>query len=477
MLRLYNTLTRKKQAFKPLEAGKVKLYTCGPTVYDYAHIGNFRAYVAQDLLKRYLVYRGYKVTHIMNLTDVDDKTIKGSRTRGASLKQYTESFAKAFFEDMQLLDMLPADRYTKATEHVKEMVELIKSLMEKGFAYRGQDHSVYFSIAKFKDYGKFANLDLKQLQPSGRVKHDTYTKETISDFALWKAWDADDGEVFWETELGKGRPGWHIECSAMSMHYLGHTLDIHAGGIDLVFPHHQNEIAQSECSTGKRFANYWFHNEHLVANGQKMSKSLGNFYTLRDLQQHDPMAIRYVLLATHYRQQLNFSLQALSAARDTIEKMRGLVRNLKSAEGQDWEGEKISSAKNSIEKIIKATKSAFTTAMDDDINIAAALSAVHEFMGKVNTLLFEKRLSSADAGACLKSIEEMDAVLGLRLMETAEEWQDIGQADSWLRGMILKREGFREQKSWQDADRIRAEIKAKGIILEDAGKGVRWRKI
>ncbi|MBI4173790.1 MAG: cysteine--tRNA ligase [Candidatus Aenigmarchaeota archaeon] len=469
MLKLYNTLARKKQAFKPMHGKQVGMYTCGPTVYDYAHIGNFRAYVSQDLLKRYLQYRGYTVRHIMNLTDVDDKTIKGARAKGISLKQHTEFYSQAFFADLATLNILPPERYTKATDHVQEMVQLVKTLLEKGAAYKGQDGSIYFSIAKFKDYGKFARLDLKALQPSGRVKHDTYTKDTVSDFALWKAWDADDGDVFWETEIGKGRPGWHIECSAMAMKHLGSTLDLHAGGIDLVFPHHQNEIAQSEAATGQRFANCWFHNEHLIVNGQKMAKSLGNFYTLRDLQDNDPMALRYALLATHYRQQLNFSMPALAAAADTIDKMREFVRNLKSAaDGSSGQAE--------AQRLVAQARSAFIAAMDDDLNIAIALAAIHRFVGQANTLLFDKKLPANDAKACLEFVAEIDAVLGLRLLESASGWQSLEQAEAWLRELIDKREQARASKNWPEADRIREEIKAKGIILEDAGTGIRWRK-
>ncbi|MEM7819165.1 MAG: cysteine--tRNA ligase, partial [Candidatus Aenigmatarchaeota archaeon] len=283
VLKLFNTLTRKKEVFKPIKKNEVRMYTCGPTVYDFAHIGNFRTYVWQDILKRWLLFKGFKVKHVMNLTDIDDKTIKGAREQGISLREFTEKYIKAFFEDSKTLNLLPADVYPRATEHIREIVELIKILIEKGYAYKGEDGSIYYDISKFKDYGKLSKLKIKELKAGARVKSDSYTKEEAYDFALWKAWDPEDGEVFFETEIGKGRPGWHIECSAMSMKYLGETFDIHTGGVDLIFPHHENEIAQSEAATGKKFVNYWLHAEHLIVEGRKMSKSLGNFYTLRDL--------------------------------------------------------------------------------------------------------------------------------------------------------------------------------------------------
>src|SRR3989338_8353872 len=307
-LKLYNTLTRKKEVFKPIKDKIVNLYTCGPTIYDYAHIGNFRAYICSDILKRYLKYKGFKVKHIMNITDVDDKTIKGANQQKISLKDYTKKYEKIFFEDIEALNIDKADVFPKATEHIKEMIDLVKKLLKNGIAYKSEDGSIYYDISKFKDYGKLSHTKIKELKEGARVNQDSYEKESANDFALWKAYHEEDGNIFWQTEIGKGRPGWHIECSAMSMKYLGSHFDIHAGGVDLVFPHHENEIAQSEAFTGKKFVNYWFHNEHLLVDGRKMSKSLGNYYTLRDLltKNYNPKAIRYLLLSTHYRQQLNF---------------------------------------------------------------------------------------------------------------------------------------------------------------------------
>jgi len=281
-LRFFNTITRKKEEFVSIEPGKVGMYTCGPTVYDYAHIGNFRTYMFEDLLRRYLEYKGYEVTQVMNITDVDDKTIAGSRAKKVSLSEYTKKYIDAFFDDLDTLNIERADFYPEATTHIKEMVELVKKLLDKGFAYRS-DGDIYFKLSSFKDYGKLSKMKLENLKIGARVGKDEYEKEEASDFALWKGWDEKDGDVFWETEIGKGRPGWHIECSAMSMKYLGEHFDIHTGGIDNMFPHHENEIAQSESATGKKFVNFWLHSLHLIVEGKKMSKSLGNIYTLRDI--------------------------------------------------------------------------------------------------------------------------------------------------------------------------------------------------
>ncbi|MFH2037523.1 MAG: cysteine--tRNA ligase, partial [Candidatus Zixiibacteriota bacterium] len=295
-LRFTNTMTREKEEFRPSENNHVRMYTCGPTVYDYAHIGNFRTYMFEDLLRRYLKYKGYKITQVMNLTDIDDKTIRDSIKLGISLDQHTAKFKKAFFEDIDLIRIERAEIYPEATKHIEEMVALVKILIEKGMAYE-VDGNYYFSIEKFKEYGKLSHVDLTGLKAGARVASDEYEKESVSDFALWKAWDENDGDVFWETELGKGRPGWHLECSAMSMKYLGATFDIHTGGVDNIFPHHENEIAQSEGATGKMFAKTWIHSKHLVVDGHKMSKSLNNFYTIKQLMEmgHSTIAIRYVL--------------------------------------------------------------------------------------------------------------------------------------------------------------------------------------
>ncbi|MCS7096397.1 MAG: cysteine--tRNA ligase [Nitrososphaerota archaeon] len=461
---LFNTLTRKKEPFVPIEKGKVKMYTCGPTVYDFAHIGNFRTFIFQDLLKRWLKYRGFNVTHVMNITDVDDKTIRNSRKKGVTLKQYTDYYMKAFFEDLKILNIERAEHYPRATDHIPEMVALIKQLMEKGYAYMGEDGSIYFDISKFKDYGKLSKLKIDELKPGVRVKVDEYGKEEVQDFALWKAWDEEDGDVYWETELGKGRPGWHVECSAMAMKYLGETIDIHSGGVDLIFPHHENEIAQSEAATGKPFARYWLHSEHLLVEGKRMSKSLGNFYTLRDLtaKGYDPMAIRFLLLSTHYRQQLNFTFDGLEAAGNAVSRLRNFVHRLLDANGRG--------CGKVIKQLMENFKKSFESAMDDDLNISVALAALFDFVRDVNKLLDEQALSRDEALDVYELMMRFNRVLGImdegifkrELPKEAEE-------------LIRKREEARKVKDWKTADQIREQLRAMGIIIEDTPQGVKWR--
>ena len=462
-LKLFNTLTRKKQIFKPIKGKEVGMYSCGPTVYDYAHIGNFRAYVCVDILKRYLKYSGYKVNHVMNITDVDDKTIRGANKEGIPLKEYSSRYEKAFFEDLETLNIDKADTYPRATEHIKEMVEIIKKLLKNKIAYTSEDGSVYFNIKKFKDYGKLSHTKISSLKEGARVKQDSYEKEEAKDFALWKAYDKEDGNVFWETDIGKGRPGWHIECSAMSMKHLGNHFDIHAGGIDLVFPHHENEIEESEASTKKKFANYWFHNEHLLVNGQKMSKSLGNFFTLRDLLQKgfNPKAIRYLLLSAHYRMQLNFTEEAVKAAENAVQRLRDFMIKIKEI--------KIGYNNKNIGKLIEKTKKDFESSMDDDLNISEALSRVFEFVKEVNTLMMEGKIGKDDAKKIIDLMSGFDKLLGI-LEEKDEELSPE------LKKLIDEREKARKEKDFAKADEIRIELKEKGIILEDTKEGVRWKK-
>jgi len=464
-IRFFNTLTRRKEAFVPVEVGKVRMYTCGPTVYDYAHIGNFRAFLFEDLLKRWLEYRGYKVTHVMNLTDVDDKTIRGSQKQQIPLEKYTEHYAKAFFEDIKALNIKPADYYPKATDHIPEMMALIKKLIQKDYAYKAPDNSIYYAIKKFKNYGKLSHIKIAELKTSARVKTDEYAKEEAQDFALWKAWTQEDGEVYWETELGKGRPGWHIECSAMSMKYLGETLDIHCGGVDNMFPHHENEIAQSEAATGKQFVNYWLHNEHLLVEGKKMAKKLGNFYTLRDLlaKGYDPTAIRYLLLSTHYRQQFNFTFEGLDSAKGAIDRLRNLVRRLHDSDGKDSE--------DKIQKLVTHVQAGFGDAMDDDLNISIALAALFDFVREVNNLLDANAVSKEEAAEVGGLLMQLDNVLGVIGKVEVEEAlpQDID-------ALVQKREAARKAKNWKEADAIRAQLKEMGIAIEDTAQGVRWHK-
>ena len=467
MLEIFNTLTRRKEVFKPINEGEVKLYTCGPTVYDFAHIGNFRTYVWQDVLKRWLKYRGFKVRHVMNVTDVDDKTIRGSRQEGISLRKFTERYTKAFFEDSKTLNILPADIFPKATEHIKEMVDLIKILTQKGYAYKAEDGSIYYAISKFKDYGKLSKLKIEELKPGARVKVDTYTKREAQDFALWKDWDPEDGDIFWETEIGKGRPGWHIECSAMSMKYLGQTFDIHTGGVDLIFPHHENEIAQSKGAVEELFVNYWLHVEHLMVEGQKMSKSLGNFYTLRDLLErgYDPRAIRYLLLSTHYRQQLNFTFQALKAAENTVQNLFDFIARLNEVE-EVRENEQ-------VDELIKESRKRFENAMDNDLNISVGLVAIFDLINEVNKLMVEDKIGMKNAKDIISLMLEFDKVLGLGLEEAIRE-EELPEE---IKEMIQKREEARKGKDWKTADEIRAKIKEIGFALEDTPEGVRWKRI
>jgi cysteinyl-tRNA synthetase len=463
-LRFFNTLTRRKEVFVPLEADKVGMYTCGPTVYDYAHIGNFRAFLFEDLLKRWLEYRGYAVTHVMNLTDVDDKTIKGSQKKHIPLKQYTEHYAKAFFEDIKKLNIKLASHYPKATCHIPEMVTLIKTLISKGYAYKSQDGSIYYAISKFKKYGKLSHTKIAELQAGARVKTDEYTKEEVQDFALWKAWTPEDGDVFWKTELGKGRPGWHIECSAMSMRYLGENFDIHCGGIDNIFPHHENEIAQSEAATGKKFVNYWLHNEHLLVEGRKMAKKLGNFYTLRDLlgKGYDPIAIRYLLLSTHYRQQFNFTFEGLDAAKGAIERLRNLVRRLQDADGKGSTGK--------VADLLRVVQADFGCAMDDDLNVSVALGSLFNFVRDVNALLNANIVSKNEADMICYLMQRLDAVLGVIGEVEREEALPKGAEE-----MIQRREKARKAKNWATADEIRVQLRNIGVVVEDTPQGVKWR--
>ncbi|MBN1386725.1 cysteine--tRNA ligase [Candidatus Woesearchaeota archaeon] len=461
--KIFNTLTREKDMFKPIVQGKVGMYTCGPTVYNFAHIGNFRAYVCSDLLRRYLEHSGHDVRHIMNLTDVDDKTIRDSQKEGVSLKEFTERYSRAFFEDIDMLNIERAHAFPKATEHIPEMVNAVKKLMADGVAYKGEDGSIYYSVAKFPDYGKLSKIRADELQAGARVKQDEYTKESARDFALWKSYDPSDGDVYWETELGKGRPGWHIECSVMSTKYLGNHFDIHCGGIDLVFPHHENEIAQAEAYSGEKFVNYWVHNEWILVDGKKMSKSLGNFYTLRDLLQkgYPAMAIRYLLLSTHYRVQLNFTLDGIEAAKSTVNRLNEFIRNLKDVK----EGEE----NPEISKDIEAARTGFNEKMDDDLNISEGLAVLFEFVRKINISIQEKRISHEDAASVIKFMQQTDKVLGVMTFEDEEMPPDLAE-------MIEKRKAARAAKDWAEADRIRDMIKEKGYIVEDSKDGFRWKR-
>lgn len=462
-LQFYNTLSRSKEEFVPLEAGKAGLYTCGPTIYNYAHIGNFRAYVFEDLLKRYLKMRGYSVRHIMNLTDVEDKLIRTCRETGQPLKEITAKFAQAFFEDLATLHVEPAEAYPAATDHIPEMVEMIQELQRRGYTYEA-DGSVYFRISSFPEYGKLSHMDLDELRSgaSGRVDNDEYATEDARDFALWKAWTAEDGEVFWETALGKGRPGWHIECSAMSVKFLGTHFDIHCGGVDNIFPHHENEIAQTCCATGDRFVNYWLHCAHLVVEGKKMSKSLGNFFTLRDLLEkgYDPLAIRWVLIATHYRQPNNFTFDALDGAVHSMQRIRDFRTRLREVRGLG----------QSLTHKVEECRAAFVRCMDDDLNISGALGAVFDLVRDVNKLLDQDEVGRDGAGAVLQLLDELDTVTGILGDGPAQE------APQAVLDLVAERQQARRNKDFARSDAIRDQLLAEGWVIEDTADGPRVKR-
>ncbi len=462
-LRLFNTLSRMKETFVPLEAGRVRMYTCGPTIYNFAHIGNFRAYMFEDLLRRHLKYRGFQVTQVMNLTDVEDKLIRTCRQTGEALKSVTDRYAKAFFEDLDTLGIERAEVYPAATDHIPEMVELIKKLRGHGHTYEANG-SIYFRLSSYAKYGQLSHMDMSQLQTgaSGRVDTDEYDAEDARDFALWKAWDEEDGDVYWETELGKGRPGWHIECSAMSMKYLGESFDIHCGGVDNMFPHHENEIAQAECATGKTFVKYWLHNAHLVVDGKKMSKSLGNFYTLRDLlaKKIDPLAIRYLLIGTHYRQPSNFTFEALDAASQALRRIRDFRIRLAELRGT---GEDLAG-------VCAACETAFAEAMDDDLNVSGALAAVFDFIRDVNKLLDEANVGADGAANALALLDRLNAVTGVLAPATeAAVPQDVLDR-------VMERQQARRNKDFARSDALRDQLLAEGWVIEDTASGPRVKR-
>jgi len=400
----------------------------------------------------------------MNITDVDDKTIKGSKRESIPLKEYTLRYAEAFFEDVKTLNIETAGYYPRATEHIAEMTALIQKLLQKGYAYRGEDGSIYFAISKFPGYGKLSHINLQELKVGLRVRQDEYAKEEAQDFALWKAWTIEDGDVFWETELGKGRPGWHIECSAMSMKYLGETFDIHCGGVDNIFPHHENEIAQSEAATGKPFVNYWLHNEHLLVEGKRMAKRFGNYYTLRDLlvKGYDPMAIRFLLLSTHYRQQFNFTLEGLEAAKSAVDRLQNFVRRLYDADGVGSNGQ--------VARLNDEIETEFGAAMNDDLNVGVAVAKLFDFLREVNALLDANAVSRREADSVIEMITGLDSALGVIGVVSAEE---VLPEDA--KALIAEREEARKSKDWKKADDIRVRLRALGVVVEDTSAGVRWR--
>lgn len=459
-MRFYNTLTRRLEEFRPIAEGRVGLYTCGPTVYDFPHIGNYRSYLFEDLVKRFLVFLGFRVTHVMNITDIDDKTIRKANELQMPLAEVTRKYIDAFHADLRALNALPADHYPRATEHVAEMQALIVRLLENGFAYE-KDGSVYFRIERFPEYGRLANLDKGSLKIGAAVDADEYEKESVQDFVLWKG--KKPGEPSWPAPFGEGRPGWHIECSAMSMKYLGPHFDIHMGGVDNIFPHHENEIAQSQCANGVTFVNYWLHCQHLIVDGQKMSKSLGNFYTLGDLLARGcaPMAVRYLLISSHYRKLLNFTLEGLEMAGQALARVRNFAFSLRNVEG---EGEADPGLAATLEKALAA----FRDHMADDFNVSGALGAMFDLIAEVNPRL--SALTRADAAAVLAWLERINSVLGVL------EPDERPALDAEIEARIALREKARREKDYARADEIRAELRRQGIALIDTPSGVKWKR-
>jgi cysteinyl-tRNA synthetase len=471
----HNTLGGDNEVFVPLHPGQVKMYTCGPTVYDFAHIGNFRTFVFQDILRRFLRSRGFEVIQVTNLTDVDDRIIAKAAEAGLDLRDYTAKYVDAFLADRRVLGMEAPEYMVRATDHVEDMVQLIERLTAKGFTYNS-DGSIYFRISQFHDYGRLTNLDTAGIKAGARVDVDRYDKADARDFALWKA--PKKGEFFWNTRIGPGRPGWHIECSAMAMKYLGETLDIHSGGVDLAFPHHENEIAQSEAATGKPFVRYWLHAEHLLVNSEKMSKSAGNFYTLRDLLQkgNKPSALRFLLASVPYRRQLNFTQDGLQQAASSVERLRNFAARLNS--GKFPEG--ISASSEGAEK----ARQGFDHGLEDDLNTAQALAAVFDLVREANAAMDRGDFRQGDVAAVRATLDSFDTIFAVLNDDDEEKLRSIGMekhasgpSDAEIEALIAARQAARKARDFAKADRIRDELANQGIVLEDSKDGViRWKR-
>src|SRR5271170_4755702 len=470
-LKLFNTLSRSVQEFAPLAPPKVGMYCCGPTVYDFAHIGNWRTFVFADLVRRYLEFKNFQVTHVMNITDIEDKIIKRVRETKTTLPEFTGKIETAFFDDMKTLNCLSPHQTPRATEHIPEIISLIEKLIARGIAYKAGDGSVYFSIEKYRgcgcNYGQLLKLNFDEMRAGERVKSDEYAKESIADFALWKSRAPDDGEIFWPSPFGEGRPGWHIECSAMSMKILGASFDLHLGGEDLIFPHHEDEIAQSEGATGKPFVKYWLHGAHLLVEGKKMSKSLGNFFTLRDLLAKDftGREVRYLLLTAHYRETFNFTLEGLNGARtalaridECVSKLREIARKNDPYVGTWGGGQLITN---------------FSTALADDLNVAAAWGEIFKWVTEANKHIADSSYSSLnqeDAKNALVAWEKIDSVLGIgKKSETEIPAEILALAEA--------RVAAKKAKDFKRADEIRDELKSKGWVIEDSPKGFKLKKM
>ena len=492
-LRLFNTMSGRVEDFRPSQDNLVRMYHCGPTVYDYGHIGNFRTFVAVDILRRFLLQSGYQLRHVMNITDVDDKIIRNAARDHQTVQQYTARYEQAFLEDMATLSLESPELLVRATEHMPQMARLIAGLVEKGYAYRTDDGSYYFRIAKFPEYGKLSKKDFSGMEDGARVDVDEYDKDNARDFALWKA--PKPGEAFWDTEIGPGRPGWHIECSAMSMQYLGESFDLHGGGEDLIFPHHENEIAQSEALTGKPFAHAWFHVRFLLVEGEKMSKSLGNFYTLRDLvlMGHKPSSLRFLLASVPYRKQLNFTFDGLQQAASSVDRLRNFRLRLQT-------GQLPAGASDEIALLAENTRAAMRAALDDDLNTAEFLGAVFEMVRQVNAAADQGGLRQENVAPLLAVLEEFDRIFAVLHDDDAGkicravEWaraegkqdkispeaallaQSAGLSDADVQRRVDEANAARKARNFAVSDAIRKELAAAGVILENTKDGMRWRR-
>ena len=454
-LKLFNTLSGKPESFKPLNDQTVRIYSCGPTVYDVPHIGNFRAFLFFDLVKRYLRFLGYEVNHVMNITDIDDKIIARCGEEGKSLSELTNEYRAAFEKDAVSLRIDLPDTLPAATDHIDDMIDLIKQLIDKDYAYLTDDGSVFFKIGSFPNYGRLSNIDTSQLSSTERVTDDEYGKENPQDFALWKAWKEEDGEIEWESPWGRGRPGWHIECSAMSMKYLGEEFDIHCGGVDLIFPHHENEIAQSVCATDKLFVNFWLHCEHLLVNGAKMSKSLQNFYTITDLinRGYTASAIRYLLTSSHYRHKVDLTEEHLLAASQAVNRFQDFRRRL----------EKLTTS-SSRHEVDLPVLDEFRKAMNNDLNIAEAMGKVFDWIREVNRKIDSNELTTEEAGSFIEVLDKIDSVIAV----VSDDKPKITDEEAT---MIDEREKARQEKNWSRADEIRDYFRSRGFELEDTPDG------
>jgi len=465
-LNLFNTLSRSVQTFAPLDPNglKVGMYCCGPTVYDYAHIGNWRTFVFADLVRRHLEFKGFQVTHVMNITDVEDKIIKRVRELKTTLRAFTGQYEAAFLDDLRTLGCLEPHQKPRATEYIPQIIDLIEKLVARGVAYRAPDGSVYFSIDKYRgcgcQYGQLLKLNFDEMRTGERVKSDEYAKESIADFALWKARVPEDGEVYWRSPFGEGRPGWHIECSAMSTSLLGNTFDLHLGGEDLIFPHHEDEIAQSEGATGQPFVKFWLHGAHLLVEGKKMSKSLGNYFTLRDLlaKGYTGREVRYLLLSAHYRETFNFTLEGLASSKAALKRIDECVAKLREL------------AVGTIAPPDAGLVTTFQAALDEDLNISAAKGAVFEWVSKTNSALADNTLGVAGAASALAAWEKINAVLGIGLAAEAE-------APAELQALLVERQLARKHKDFKRSDEIRDQLKAQGWVIDDSPKGQRLKKL